>query len=96
VTGSVCTAVAAAVEGTVVAECAGVRRSERLRLGHPSGVLQVAALVGRADDGSLLIKGAEIERTARLIMDGTLFVPESRIQTLVPTVEISGAKPAGE
>jgi 2-methylaconitate cis-trans-isomerase PrpF len=96
VTGSVCTAVAAAVEGTVVAECAAARRSNTLRLGHPSGVLQVAACVAHAGDGSLVIKGAQIERTARLIMAGTLFAPEARIAALLPKVEISGAKPPGD
>ena len=96
VTGSVCTAVAAAVEGTVVAQCAAARRSNTLRLGHPSGVLQVSACVAHDGDGNLIIQGAEIERTARLIMAGTLFVPEARICALIPKVEISGAKPAGD
>jgi hypothetical protein len=96
VTGSVCTAVAAAITGSVVAECAAARRSERLRLGHPSGVLQVAARVVCSSDGTPTILGAEIERTARLIMAGTLFVPEARIRALLPIAEISGAKPPGD
>jgi 2-methylaconitate cis-trans-isomerase PrpF len=96
VTGSVCTAVASAIEGTVVAECASAPRGADLRLGHPSGVLQVRARVNRNGNGTYRIEGAEIERTARLIMAGALFVPEARIASLLPNVNISGAKPAEE
>ncbi len=96
VTGSVCTAVAAAVEGTVVAECAASQCGDEYRLGHPGGVLRVRARVRRKDDGGYRIEGAEIERTARLIMAGTLYAPEGRIAELARTVEISGAKSAGD
>ncbi len=81
VTGSVCTAVACALEGSVVAEC---RRpgSGNARLGHPSGVMQVASRVDRESDGTCRIREARVERTARLIMSGQLFVSESRIASL--------------
>jgi methylitaconate Delta-isomerase len=81
VVGSVCTAVAAALAGTVVAEC---RRpgSGVMRLGHPSGVLQVASTVEREANGAYRIRKAQIERTARLIMSGQLYLSECRITEL--------------
>lgn len=95
VTGSVCAAVAAAVEGTVVEEYAR-GFSDGIRLGHPSGVLRVVARVSRTPDGGYAVAGAEIERTARLILVGTLFAPESRIAALSKIAEISGAKTPGD
>lgn len=96
VTGSVCTAVAATIDGTVVAECAAARTGADIRLGHPSGVLQVRARISRDGNGEYTVEGAEVERTARLIMAGALFVPEARIVSLMPIASISGAKPAEE
>lgn len=96
VTGSVCTAVAAAVADTVVAECATARTGADIRLGHPSGVLQVRARISRNGHGEYKIESAEIERTARLIMAGALFVPEARIASLMPIASISGAKTTEE
>ncbi|HET8995113.1 MAG TPA: PrpF domain-containing protein [Acetobacteraceae bacterium] len=95
VTGSICTAVAAAVAGTTVAEMAAQWRGGPLRLGHPSGVLQVRAVVHR-DDAGYRIQSAEIERTARPIMDGVLYVPMAKVAALANVVEISGAKPSGD
>jgi len=87
VVGSVCTAVASAIEGSVVAEC---RRpgTGRARLGHPSGVLQVAAQVTRDKAGEYQILEAQIERTARLIMAGQLYLSTSRIAALRKIVTI--------
>lgn len=87
VVGSVCTAVASAIEGSVVAEC---RRpgTGRARLGHPSGVLQVAAQVTRDNAGEYQIREAQIERTARLIMAGQLYLSRSRIAALRKIVTI--------
>ncbi|MBZ8132164.1 2-methylaconitate cis-trans isomerase PrpF family protein [Afifella sp. IM 167] len=88
VTGSVCTAVASAVEGTVVARHATVRAGEDVRLGHPSGVLRVASRVERAAGGGYEVRSAQVERTARLIGAGTVFVPESRLRLLADVVEV--------
>lgn len=87
VVGGICTAVASAIEGSVVAEC---RRSGtgRARLGHPSGVLQVAAYVARDKAGDYQIREAKIERTARLIMAGQLYLSTSRIAALRKIVTI--------
>jgi hypothetical protein len=82
VTGAVCTAVAAALPGTVVADCIGTRQAP-LRAGHPSGVLNIAARVCTEADGTVRIESAEVERTARLIMTGTLYARRSKINALL-------------
>jgi 2-methylaconitate cis-trans-isomerase PrpF len=81
VTGAVCTAVASAVPGSIVAEA--IRRPlAEVRLGHPSGMLRVAARTRVSADGGIVIESAQIERTARLIMDGALFVRRRKVDRL--------------
>ena len=90
VVGSVCCAVASALEGSVVHQCknsatsaaASALASDLTRLGHPSGVLQVRSRIGRNAAGELVIEQAQMERTARLIMQGTLYLSERRIAEL--------------
>lgn len=82
VVGSVCTAVAAAIDGSVVSECRRQATDGTVRLGHPSGVLRVLSQVERRADGDYAIHKAQIERTARLIMAGELFVSAQRIAQL--------------
>jgi 2-methylaconitate cis-trans-isomerase PrpF len=68
-----CLAVAAEVEGTVVAECARPRTGD-LRLGHPSGILPVAARVERRP-GGFWAERVTVYRTARRLMEGFVRVP---------------------
>jgi 2-methylaconitate cis-trans-isomerase PrpF len=84
VTGAACAAVASYVEGSVMAECAGSGKSQ-IRLGHPSGILRVAARTATVD-GELRVQSAQIERTARLLMDGYVYLRASAIQALEGTV----------
>ncbi|MBV9357961.1 MAG: hypothetical protein JO023_20820 [Chloroflexi bacterium] len=72
-------AVAAAVDGSVVAEVArSAGGTERVvRLGHAAGVLPIGAHVERAGDGSWQALSATTYRTARKIMDGCVYVPQS-------------------
>jgi 2-methylaconitate cis-trans-isomerase PrpF len=86
VTGAVCTAVACAVPGSIVAETIGKPLSE-VRLGHPSGVLRVASKIRQQPNGDILIESAQIERTARLIMDGILYVRRSKIEALAASAK---------
>jgi len=81
VTGAVCTAVANAVPGSIVAEVVGKPVAD-VRLGHPSGVLRVASRTRRDANGGIVIESAEIERTARLIMEGALFIRRRKIDQL--------------
>lgn len=89
-TAAMCLAVAARVDGTVVHECArGGTRADggppsveagpadpatTIRLGHPSGVLPIAARVGRRD-GAPWAESVTVYRTARRLMEGWVRVP---------------------
>lgn len=75
--GAAGTAVAAGIPGSLVHEAAGdigqARGIYDLRVGHPGGVLQVAAEVA-SGAGGLTVRKALIGRTARLLMDGTAYI----------------------
>lgn len=85
VTGSVCTAVAARLEGSVVHEATEARAGP-LRLGHPSGILRVEAEVEGTPQGNHTVRSVRIERTARLIMSGTLYAPHTKIRDLIERI----------
>ena len=67
------TDVGGGVGGRVVSECAGGRVGD-LRLGHPSGVLPIAATVVRKD-GAAWAERVTVYRTARRLMEGYVRVP---------------------
>jgi 2-methylaconitate cis-trans-isomerase PrpF len=72
-TGAMCLAVAAEIEGSLVHEC--VRRPHQdVRLGHPSGVLPIAAGVS-ARGGEPWAERVTVYRTARRLMEGAVRVP---------------------
>jgi hypothetical protein len=87
-TGAMCLAVAAEIEGTLVHEAVygtGVlsrathevsrpRRFKDLRLGHPSGVLPIAAGVSTRA-GEPWAERVTVYRTARRLMEGAVRVP---------------------
>jgi hypothetical protein len=81
VTGAACAAVASAVPGSLLQQMIGGVK-DVVRLGHPSGILRVAAQ-SKLVDGQLTIQSAQIERTCRLLMDGFVYVRKSKIQTLL-------------
>jgi len=74
-TSSMCTAVAAAVEGTVVHEVSRAATTERLRLGHPAGVMEIGAKV-RQRGTAWEVESVTTQRTARRIMEGFVLVPQ--------------------
>lgn len=75
VTGSIATAVAAAIPGTIVHEIAGQspQNPRLVRIGHASGLIDVRVL--RQSNDAAAIISATLGRTARLIMDGTAYIP---------------------
>ena len=90
-------AVAAAIEGTVVAralraaagapKARGVNDGEdpgpRVRLISPSGVISAAAAVRRTEDGSgWRAEHASVRRTQRRLFDGFVYVPAGRVPGL--------------
>jgi len=77
VTGAIATAVAATIEGSTVHEAVGRRSGtglQEVRIGHPSGVMSCAVEM-HVSDGNYVIPRARIRRTARQVMQGTVFVP---------------------
>ena len=78
-TSSMCTAVAAAIEGTVVHTVCRATTSERLRLGHPAGIMEIGAKVVRQDD-TWYAESVTTQRTARRIMEGCICVPRSYME----------------
>jgi 2-methylaconitate isomerase len=75
-TGGCCAAVAARIEGTLVAEALHGRAAQAtLRLGHPSGTLDVDATVERREGWHA--EAATAFRTARILMVGSVMVPQA-------------------
>lgn len=77
VTAAVATAVAAMLPGSLVHAVCDARAVETglIRIGHPSGVLGIEAAVRMGTDGIPSITRVAVERTARRIMDGVVYVP---------------------
>ena len=77
-TGAMCLAVAARLDGTLVHECTtGATRAAgrpMLRLGHPSGILPIDAAVS-VRDGAPWAERVTVYRTARRLMEGFLRIP---------------------
>lgn len=65
-TGSLCVAVACGIEGSIPARLARRDRRGGLRLGMPSGVIQVDAEVAREADGWRAVRGSFYRTTRRL------------------------------
>ena len=74
-TASVAIAAAAAVPGTIVNEAAGGGERGAVRFGHPSGTLRVGA-EARLIDGRWTVTKAIMSRSARILMEGCVRVPE--------------------
>jgi 2-methylaconitate cis-trans-isomerase PrpF len=77
VTGAVCLGAAAKVDGTIVNEIYRKVQPENppaVRIGHPSGTIQVEIETVKTSGGLTLSKAA-LARTARLLMDGAVYLP---------------------
>ena len=75
-TASVAIATAAAVPGTLVNLAAGGGERDGVRFGHPSGTLRVGA-EARQVDGEWAVTKAIMSRSARVLMEGWVRVPEA-------------------
>ncbi len=78
-TSSMCMAVAAAIEGTVVHEVSRADTTQRLCLGHPAGVMEVGAKVQQRN-GVWEVESVTTQRTARRIMEGVVLVPQRAME----------------
>ena len=76
VTGGICMATAALIEGTVVNEIVGdhAKRTGTVRLGHPSGTLDFDISLEKLATGGWNLSKAGVSRTAKPIMDGYVYV----------------------
>jgi len=84
-TGALCLAVAARIPGSLVH---GVARSPRsaddpVRIAQPSGLTVVGAIV-RQKDGEYKAEQATVYRTARRLMEGTVYVRASALEGAAP------------
>ena len=77
-TSTVCTGVASRIPGTIVHEATRPvsHAGDTLRIGHPAGVIETEARVERAG-GGYEVRRATLGRTARRIMEGYAFVPDT-------------------
>ena len=77
-TGSMCTAAASRIPGTVVQEIIAVDTAQtgRLRIGHPMGTMTVTVEAEPSNaEGGVRFTMLGFSRTARRIMDGFVYVP---------------------
>lgn len=77
-TGSMCTAAASRVPGSVVYRSVGAAATaaQTLRIGHPLGVMEVKVVCeGSGESARVTFSALGLARTARRLMSGTLQVP---------------------
>ena len=77
VTGAICTGAASKIPGTLVYEAMSERahNSDTLLIGQPYGPMEV---ITDEKDGKIISGG--VYRTARKILDGAVYIPESRLK----------------
>ena len=68
-----CTAVAARIPDTIVAQVARRNEADTVRIGHTSGVIAVGVAV-ESDEGTWRVQSVSYDRTARRLAEGTAFV----------------------
>ncbi|MCL1142444.1 2-methylaconitate cis-trans isomerase PrpF [Shewanella gaetbuli] len=74
-TAAVAIGAAAAIPGTLVNKAAGGQKTESVTFGHPSGTLKVGAEAVNIDNQWRVTK-AIMSRSARVLMEGTVRVPQ--------------------
>jgi 2-methylaconitate cis-trans-isomerase PrpF len=77
VTAAIATASAASISGSVVQKAIGKDLDvgmQTIKIGHPTGVMACTVNIVNADSGRT-ISHARLTRTARRIMEGTIFIP---------------------
>jgi probable AcnD-accessory protein PrpF len=73
-TASVAIGVAACIPGTLVNLAAGGGEKSAVEFGHPSGTLKVGAVI-KQENGKYIVDKATMSRSARIIMEGNVYVP---------------------
>ena len=75
-TAAVAIGTAAAIQGTLVNLAAGGGPRDSVRFGHPSGALRVGAQAIQSN-GEWVVRKAIMSRSARILMQGWVYVPDS-------------------
>lgn len=75
-TAAVAIGTAAAIPGTLVNLAAGGGEKSAVRFGHPSGTLRVGA-EAQFEDGQWAVRKAVMSRSARILMEGFVYVPQN-------------------
>ncbi|OTG78730.1 2-methylaconitate cis-trans isomerase PrpF [Acinetobacter terrae] len=78
-TAAVAIGTAAAIPGTLVNLAAGGGSREAVRFGHPSGTLRVGAQAVQ-ENGQWQVKKAVMSRSARVLMEGWVRIPEDSLK----------------
>ncbi|GAA5187676.1 2-methylaconitate cis-trans isomerase PrpF [Acinetobacter kookii] len=78
-TAAVAIGTAAAIPGTLVNLAAGGGVREAVRFGHPSGTLRVGAQAVH-ENGQWVVKKAVMSRSARVLMEGWVRIPEDSLK----------------
>jgi hypothetical protein len=80
-TGAICTSGAAKIEGTIVHEMLtkGALEKKEVRLGHPGGIFPVGVKMLKREL-TYEYEEAVVERTARRLMDGYVYVPGAHFE----------------
>lgn len=73
-TASVAIGVAACIRGTLVNIASGSGDKDAVTFGHPSGTLKVGAVINEVAN-KFVVNKATMSRSARIIMEGNVFVP---------------------
>src|SRR5882757_4491225 len=78
-TSTVCTGVASRLTGTLVHEVTRMqmRGADTVRIGHPAGVIETETQVEKTAANGYVVRRATLGRTARRIMEGYVFVPDT-------------------
>ena len=75
VSGAICCCTAAAIEGTLVNQITSADKyNPSLTIAHPEGIMDIAVELERNAEG-LAIRKSTIQRSTRVIMSGTVYVP---------------------
>lgn len=78
ITCAIPTAVAAFLPGSVVNEVCAAKSASKIRIGHPSGAIEIGVKV-KSEGGAFAVESVTVARTARLLMEGVAYLPSWKI-----------------
>ncbi len=61
------------IKGSVIEKSLKIPAAETIRIGHPSGVMTMIPEM-RSEDGTITVPSVAVQRTARRIMEGILYI----------------------